>query len=92
MVDVARRSDPTLHGPILPGEPLAPWRRWLAIPLAATGAALLVSACMPSGPEARRASYLDCARDQGLVVEGGTIRTRSAADLERLDACRAIPR
>jgi hypothetical protein len=58
----------------------------------ALSGALALSACMPSGPEARRASYLDCARDQGLTVEGGTIRTTSASDLARLDACRAIPR
>ncbi|WP_167766913.1 hypothetical protein [Jannaschia formosa] len=53
---------------------------------------LALSACMPTGPEARRASYLDCARDQGLVVENGTIRSTSAEDLARLDACRALPR
>ena len=82
----------TEAGPILPGEPPAPWRRRLTLPLVATGMAFVVSACMPSGPEARRASYLDCARDQGVPVEGGTIRTRSAADLARLDACRAVPR
>ncbi|MEM7491329.1 MAG: hypothetical protein AAF390_19620 [Pseudomonadota bacterium] len=52
----------------------------------------LLAACMPSGPEARRAAYLDCARDQGVTVEGGTIITRSAADLARLDACEALPR
>jgi hypothetical protein len=52
----------------------------------------LATACMPSTPEARRAAYLDCARDQGLRVEGGTIVTRSAADLARLDACEAVPR
>ncbi|GIT91283.1 hypothetical protein JANAI62_17390 [Jannaschia pagri] len=60
-----------------------------------TGLALglcCLSACMPTGPEARRAAYLDCARDQGLTVTDGTIRTTSAADLARLDACEAIPR
>lgn len=45
-----------------------------------------------TGPEARRAAYLECARDQGLIVEDGTIRTSSAADLRRLDACEAVPR
>lgn len=53
---------------------------------------LAAAGCMPSGPEARRAAYLDCARDQGLRVERGTIVTRSAEDLARLDACEAIPR
>lgn len=47
---------------------------------------------MPSTPEARRAAYLDCARDQGVAVEGGTIVTRSPDDLARLDACEALPR
>ncbi|WP_179378245.1 hypothetical protein [Jannaschia marina] len=47
---------------------------------------------MPTGPEARRAAYLDCARDQGLTVTDGTIRTTSAAELRRLDACEALPR
>ncbi|WP_177220036.1 hypothetical protein [Jannaschia rubra] len=47
---------------------------------------------MPTGPEARRASYLDCARDQGVTVRGGTIVTRGPEDLARLDACRAVPR
>lgn len=51
-----------------------------------------LSACMPSGPEARRAAYLDCARDQGVVVRGGTILSRGPDDLARLDACEAIPR
>lgn len=54
--------------------------------------ALTLSACMPSGPEARRAAYLDCARDQGLTVRDGTIVTRSAEDLARLDTCEAVPR
>ncbi|PWJ22091.1 hypothetical protein [Jannaschia seohaensis] len=53
---------------------------------------LALTACMPAGPEARRGAYLDCARDQGLRVEGGTIRTRSAADPARFDACEALPR
>jgi hypothetical protein len=52
----------------------------------------LASACMPTTPEARRAAYLDCARDQGVRVDGGTIVTRSAEDLARLDACEALPR
>ena len=85
-------SVPATADSILPGEPPAPWRRRLALPLAATGAALIVSACMPSGPEARRASYVDCARDQGLDVDGGTIRARGAEDMARLDACQAVPR
>ncbi|UWQ21677.1 hypothetical protein [Jannaschia sp. W003] len=60
-----------------------------AVPLA-----LLLGACMatPDTPEARRAAYLDCARDQGVRVEDGTIRTTSRADLQRLEACEAIPR
>jgi hypothetical protein len=54
---------------------------------------LPLAACMPAtGPEARRAAYLDCARAQGVAVEGGTILSRSAADLARLDACEALPR
>ncbi|WP_371156349.1 hypothetical protein [Jannaschia sp. 2305UL9-9] len=61
-------------------------------PCGAVVAAALLSACMPTGPEARRASYLECARDQGLTVVDGTIRTTSQADLARLDACQAIPR
>ncbi|MEM7711934.1 MAG: hypothetical protein AAF264_14545 [Pseudomonadota bacterium] len=52
----------------------------------------LLTACIPTGPEARRAAYLDCARDQGVAVEGGTIATRSNDDLARLDACRSLPR
>ena len=57
------------------------------------GAALLtLAACMPTGPEARRAAYLECARDQGLTVEDGTIRTGSGAELRRLDACEALHR
>lgn len=59
----------------------------LAVP-----ALLALAACMPTGPEARRASYLDCARDQGLTVRDGTIVTRSPQELARLDACRALPR
>ena len=47
---------------------------------------------MATGPEARRAAYLDCARDQGVRVEGGTIRTTGAGDLARLEACEALPR
>jgi hypothetical protein len=47
---------------------------------------------MATGPEARRAAYLDCARDQGVTVRGGTILTTGPDDLARLDACRALPR
>ncbi|MEM8848735.1 MAG: hypothetical protein AAGE03_01735 [Pseudomonadota bacterium] len=54
--------------------------------------AIFLTACVPSTPEARRAAYLDCARDQGVAVEGGTIFTRSVEDLGRLDACEALPR
>lgn len=61
-------------------------------PIGAGAAFLVLSACMPTGPEARRESYLDCARDQGVTVRGGTILTRSAAELARLDACEAVPR
>ncbi|WP_298436640.1 hypothetical protein [uncultured Jannaschia sp.] len=62
--------------------------------LRCVGAALPLAlvACMPTGPEARRAAYLDCAREQGVTVRDGTIVTRSAADLARLDACGAVPR
>ncbi len=63
-------------------------RRWillLVVPAVAV-------ACMPTGSDARRAAYLDCARDQGLTVVDGTIRTTSGAELARLDACEAIPR
>jgi hypothetical protein len=59
--------------------------------IAAAFALTSVAACVPNTPEARRAAYLDCARDQGLVVENDTIRT-SSADLSRLDACEALPR
>jgi hypothetical protein len=60
---------------------------------AALIAMLPLAACMPANtPEARREAYLDCARAQGVAVEGGTIVTRSAADLDRLDACEALPR
>ena len=54
--------------------------------------AAALGACQPMGPEGRRASYLDCARDQGVPVEGGTIRVRGAEDMARLDACDALPR
>lgn len=64
--------------------------RRLAVLLAAVG--VFTAGCMPTTPEARRAAYLDCARDQGLMVTDGTIRTTSQADLTRLDACQAIPR
>ena len=60
--------------------------------LGATGLLLILSACMATGPEARRAAYLDCARAQGLRVSDGTIRTGSAEELRRLDACEAVPR
>lgn len=80
--------------PILDGEPPAPWRPRAAVPLACAGTALLVSACMSTAdtPELRRQAYLDCARDQGLTVTDGTIRTTSAADFDRLQACQALPR
>ena len=60
----------------------------------AGGAAGLIAlaACVPTGPEARRAAYLDCARDQGVTVRDGTIVSRGAEDLRRLDACDALPR
>ncbi|MFO6464799.1 hypothetical protein ACK8OR_10430 [Jannaschia sp. KMU-145] len=61
--------------------------RWLGAALP-----LVLVACMPTGPEARRAAYLDCAREQGVTVRDGTIVTRSAADLARLDVCEAVPR
>ncbi len=51
-----------------------------------------LAACVPSGPEARRAAYLDCARDQGVAVRGATIVSRGPDDLARLDACEALPR
>lgn len=54
--------------------------------------AVLLTACMPTGPDARRDAYLDCARNQGLTVTGGTIRTSNGSDLRRLDACQAVPR
>ena len=80
-------------GPLAPGDPPLWPRRALLPPLGALLAGTL-AACMPSldTPEGRRAAYLDCARDQGLRVEGGTIQTSSAAELTRLDACRALPR
>ncbi|CTQ48997.1 hypothetical protein [Jannaschia donghaensis] len=79
-------------GPILPGETPCRFFGMVVPPLSAGAALLLISACMPTGPDARREAYLDCARDQGLTVEDGTIRTGSAADLRRLDACQAVPR
>ena len=86
------RTDwPDDAGPILPGtrrNPLA-----LLLPPVGAGAAMLIlSACMPSASEVRRETYLDCARAQGVTVRDGTIVTRSAAELKRLDACRAVPR
>lgn len=56
------------------------------------GSAGMLAACIPSSPEARRAAYLDCARDEGVTVQDGTIVTRGPEDLTRLDACRALPR
>ena len=58
----------------------------------ALGAATVLSACVATGPEARRNAYIDCARDQGVPVERGTIRIRTQAHLDALDACEAIPR
>ncbi|WP_299838389.1 hypothetical protein [uncultured Jannaschia sp.] len=53
---------------------------------------LALTACMSTGPDARRAAYLRCARDQGVPVRDGTIVSRGPEDLARLDACEAIPR
>ena len=63
-------------------------------PLLAKAATVLVSVtgCVPYSPEARCAAYLDCARSVGVPVAEGTIRARGAADIRRLDACRAMPR
>ena len=61
-------------------------------PAAAAGLLGVLTACMPTGPEARRAAYLDCARDLGVAVRGGTIASRGPDDLARLDACEALPR
>ncbi|MGB3408905.1 MAG: hypothetical protein WBA67_15595 [Jannaschia sp.] len=58
----------------------------------AWAAVLSLMACVPNTPQTRRAAYLDCARDQGVAVSDGAIRTTSAADLAKLDACKAIPR
>ena len=52
----------------------------------------LLPPAAPIGPDVRRAAYLECARDQGLTVVDGTIRTGNAAELRRLDACEAVPR
>ncbi|WP_299816432.1 hypothetical protein [uncultured Jannaschia sp.] len=60
--------------------------------LLALAPVLALTACMPTGPEARRAAYLRCARDEGVPVRDGTILSRGPEDLARLDACRAIPR
>ncbi|SFJ39033.1 hypothetical protein [Jannaschia pohangensis] len=79
-------------GPILPGDPPAQLRRLAIAPISAVSVAVVLSACMPTTPEARRATYLDCARKQGVAVEGQTIRIRKSDDLRRLDACEAIPR
>ncbi|WP_308916050.1 hypothetical protein [Jannaschia sp. LMIT008] len=51
-----------------------------------------LAACMATGPDARRAAYLDCARDAGFAVRGGTIVVGPRDDLRNLDACEAIPR
>jgi hypothetical protein len=53
-----------------------------------------LAACQPSldTPEGRRAAYVDCAREQGVPVERGTIRPRGPEDMRRLDACEALPR
>lgn len=78
-------------GPIQPGgrrDPLAS----LLLPPGAGVALLILSACMASTPEARRQTYLDCARAQGVTVRDGTIVTRSSGDLARLDTCKAVPR
>ena len=56
------------------------------------GSVGLLAACMPSGPDARRSAYLDCARREGVTVRDGTIVSRGPADLARLDACKALPR
>ncbi|MEL6587329.1 MAG: hypothetical protein AAFY65_13740 [Pseudomonadota bacterium] len=69
------------------GWPLSP-----RLGLLTLSGAVLLSGCMPTGPDARRNAYLDCARDQGLTVSDGTILTRSPADLERLNRCEALPR
>lgn len=61
-------------------------------PILGAALAALSSGCMPSTPEGRRAAYLDCARDSGVAVEDGTIRSRGPEDLARLDGCQAIPR
>jgi hypothetical protein len=55
---------------------------------------LPLAACQPAldTAEARRAVYLDCARDRGVPVEGGTIRPRGPRDMRALDACEALPR
>lgn len=55
-------------------------------------ATVLIGCVSQSPEEVRRSAYLDCARAQGVPVEGGTIRARTAADLDALDACEAIPR
>jgi hypothetical protein len=63
--------------------------------LAATAVAgLAAAACQPSldTAEGRRAVYLDCARDQGVPVQDGTIRPRGPRDMRALDACEALPR
>lgn len=52
----------------------------------------LLSACVPTDPETRRAAYLDCARGQGVAVRDGTILSSGAGDLARLDACEPLPR
>ncbi len=79
-------------GPIMPGDPPCRRHTLLVAPLGSAAVAVLLTACMPTGPDARRAAYLDCARAQGLTVVDGTIQTRTGAELARLDACQAVPR
>ena len=60
--------------------------------LMAASVAAVVSACQPTGFEARRNAYLDCARDAGVPVRDGTIQVRGPRDMARLDDCEALPR
>ena len=84
-----RMADPLTFASTDPAPAFRGGRSMVAL---GAGGLVLLSACMPTGPDARRAAYLDCARDQGLMVVDGTIRTGSAAELRRLDACEAVPR